>query len=247
MAEWAGAVSATEGRDDLAVGNSCVVRAEGRSLAYHLAPERLEVRCGDVLIFERAVSRRDPADPFQRWECEVRGQRESEGGLYGLTCSDRGVRADRPELELDTLTKHVRLWTDDFSVEIALEHAAARTPEQMNPNIEMSLPIGAGLTRSGEVLRSNGPISAGASCQLRLEPADRPNRRHENCRATLRCGGRSVMTQPALCLVDEDLRLTGLRIVDDDSSIAVQGDLESINVASIGEDRTWHAVIRFTE
>ena len=131
MAEWAGAVSATEGRDDLAVGNSCVVRAEGRSLAYHLAPERLEVRCGDVLIFERAVSRRDPADPFQRWECEVRGQRESEGGLYGLTCSDRGVRADRPELELDTLTKHVRLWTDDFSVEIALEHAAARTPEQM--------------------------------------------------------------------------------------------------------------------
>ncbi len=250
MAEWAGTVSAIEGRDDLSVGDGCVVRAEGRSLAYRLAPERLEVRCGEVLLYERAVSRRQPSNPFERWECNVRGQRESEGGLYALRCSDRGVREDRPELELDTASKQARLWTDELSVEIALEHSAVRTPERMNPNIEMSLPVREGLRRSGEVLRSSGPVSAGASCQLTLEVEDHRDDwegRHENCRAMLRCGGRTVLRQRVLCLVDSDLQLTGLRIVDEESPVAVQGDLDTLNVASIGAERTWHAVIRFAD
>ena len=250
MAEWAGAVSEVDGRSDVAAGDTCVVRAEARSLAYQLAPQRLEVRCGDALLYERAVSRNQPANAFERWECDVRGQREDEGGLYAMTCSDRGVRTDRPELELDTLTKRVRLWTDEYSVVIELEHAAVHTPQPMNPNIEMSLPIQQSLSRSGEVLRSNGPLTTGAGCELRLQPADQPDSwagRHHNCRASLRCGGRSVVDQSLLCLVDPDLNLTGLRIIDEESPVAVQGDLETLNVASIGEDRTWHALIRFSE
>jgi len=248
MAEWVGTVSAIEGREDLSVGEGCVVRAEAGSLAYRLGPERLEVRCGEVVLYQRAVSRREPSSPFERWECRVRGQRESEGGLYAFRCSDRGLREDRPELELDTLAKRARLWTDEFSIELALAHPAVRTPEQMNPNIEMSLPIREGLTRSGEVIRSNGPVEAGASCQLTLEPADHGDdweRRHENCRASLRCGGRRVFQQSASCLVDRDLQLTGLRIIDDESPVAVQGDFESLTVASIGAERTWTALIRF--
>lgn len=249
MAEWRGTVSAIEGRDDIASGDPCVVRAEARSLAYHLGPERLEVRCGDVMVYERAVSRRAQPNAFERWECEVRGQREDEGGLYAMQCSDRGVREDRPELEVDTLAKTARIFTDAFSIQIELDHAAVRTPERMNPHIEMSLPVREGLVRTGEVLRSNGPVSDGASCQLRLTPQETRGRmeEHHNCRANLRCERTSVVDQLASCLVDEDLKLTGVRIGDEDSAVAVQGDLRTLQVASIGGERTWSAIVQLND
>ena len=249
MAEWSGTVSTIEGRDDVSSGDRCVIRAEARSLAYHLAPERLQVRCGDITVYERAVSRRAQPNAFERWECEVRGQREDEGGLYAMQCSDRGVREDRPELEVDTLTKSARVFTDAFSIQIDLDHAAVRTSERMNPHIEMSLPVREALVRSGEVLRSNGPVSGGASCQLRLTPQETRGRmeEHHNCRANLRCGRTSVVDQLASCLVDEDLQLTGVRIGDEDSAVAVQGDLRTLQVASIGGERTWSAIVQLNE
>jgi hypothetical protein len=169
----------------------CTVRSHLRSNGSSRVIARVEVRCGDVVLY--------PGDrTFGGWSA-LRARRcgvwegAAPGGQpgvyhYRLDCTDPGALAlDTARNALsatDAAGHHVELTVDTYSE----PRRGAPLYDGNSPATGASF---AAFERTGKVRTTSRPdqVPLGAACTLRVEPAFT---RSHNCRLELRCAGRTL-------------------------------------------------------
>ncbi|MEM9072680.1 MAG: hypothetical protein AAGE52_29500 [Myxococcota bacterium] len=229
---FAGGVTAAEG-SSVREGDRCEVFLDTGNLSYLLPPDRLEVRCSEELLYSH----------LGETPCRVHGQTEIFGGTFALTCRDRGIREDRPELELNTLERELRLWseTDGWSLTVALDHPAARIPLQRPLRSPSGLPLSSPheMVLQVEERLGEGAPSADA-LTLVIAPHTRPQL--SNCDLTLKQGRRSLGETDGWCAVDVDLNTVAIDAAlrdDDGFGVEWKRDESVVSINSAEGDHSW--------
>lgn len=233
---FTGQVTQSEGAANVEVGATCEVQADAvDSMVYSLPPDGLTILCGDAVLY--SVGTRAP--------CTILGQTEDFGGLFTFTCEDRGIREERPEMELDSAERTLRVWseTHGWEVTIALERAAARVALRRGLERGRGLPLAAPVSLTLRVQGSLGEGGPSNNALLSLEIRSSPRALH-NCEFSLRQGRRLIGESVGACILDSQLSLIGIDAGLTDErrlGITMEPGEEFIVIDGAGDERSWHA------
>lgn len=233
---FTGHVSLATSGASVAEGAPCEVRMTPPDrLLSLLPPESMEVRCGGETLYQ--IGTPPP--------CTVRGQGEIFGGLFTFACEDRGIREERPEMELSSVDRHLRVWseTQNWMVTIVLDRAAARVALSRRLDAGAGLPLA---TPESFRLRvqehqGEGAPSNNTMLTLTVSEADSPN---ANCAFTVREGRRALGQSEGRCVFDSQLALIGIEAgLTEERRLGLTMDLreERVTIESAEGERSWAA------
>ncbi|MFK8004018.1 MAG: hypothetical protein AB8H86_30920 [Polyangiales bacterium] len=233
---FTGHVSLATSSASVEEGAPCEVRmtAPDRLLSL-LPPESMEVRCGGEVLY--AIGTTPP--------CTVRGQGEIFGGLFTFACDDRGIREDRPEMELSSVDRHLRIWSEaeNWMVTVLLERAAARIALSRRLDEGPGLPLPSSQSLSLRVQEHQGEGAPSNNAMLTLTISE-PESSNLNCAFTLREGRRVLGRSEGRCLFDSQLALIGIDAgLTEERRFGLTMDLreERLSMESTEGERSWAA------